>query len=59
MPDIHSLFEKLWADYETLNPSASAIHQLVEARGERIVNDHIALRTYQHPKVGLEALSKY
>lgn len=57
-PDIQSLFDKLWADYTALNPNALKIHALIEARGEHIANDHIALRTFQHPKVGLDALAE-
>lgn len=53
-----SLFNQLWLDYATLNPSALKIHQLIEARGEHIINDHIALRTFQHEKVGIDVLSQ-
>ena len=42
---------------EALNPQAGAIHSLLESRGERVVNDHIALRTYDDPRIGLETLS--
>jgi hypothetical protein len=57
MARINELLERLWIDYRTLNPQAGAIHALLESRGERIVNDHIALRTYGDPRIGLEALS--
>jgi Domain of unknown function (DUF1338) len=57
MAAINELLDRLWSDYQLLNPQAGAIHSLLESRGERIVNDHIALRTYNDPRVGLEALS--
>lgn len=57
MPKIDELLERLWIDYRTLNPQAGAIHALLESRGEHVVNDHIALRTYNDPRVGLETLS--
>jgi hypothetical protein len=57
MDRIIELLERLWIDYRNLNPQAGAMHALLESRGERIVNDHIALRTYNDPRIGLEALS--
>ncbi len=57
MTSITELLDRLWQDYRTLNPQAAAIHQLLQARGENVVNDHIALRTYDDPRVGLTALA--
>jgi hypothetical protein len=57
MARIDDLLERLWDDYRSLNPQAGAIHHLLESRGESVVNDHIALRTYNDPRIGLEALS--
>jgi len=57
MAAIQHLLARLWADYRTLNPQARAIHDLLESRGERVVNDHIALRTYDDPRVDLNTLS--
>jgi Domain of unknown function (DUF1338) len=50
--------QKLWEQYARLNPQVKAIHRLLEERGERVVNDHIALRTYNDPRVGLEVLAR-
>jgi len=58
MSDIHQLLDRLWEDYAKLNPSAKGVHELLDAAGERIVNDHIALRTFRHPQVGIDALAK-
>lgn len=49
-------FALLWDDYVTHAPSASGIHTLLGG-GEPIVNDHIALRTFATPALGLEALN--
>lgn len=58
MSDISQLLERLWDDYSKLNPGARAIHELLNAAGERIVNDHIALRTFRHPKIGIDVLAQ-
>lgn len=51
------LFEKLWSDYSILNPSAGKIHKLLENAGEKIINDHIAFRTYDLPGISVDDLS--
>lgn len=53
------LFEALWKDYSELNPQAQAIHQLLEARGEKIQNDHIAFRSFDDPKVNIDKMAKF
>ncbi|WP_087017591.1 DUF1338 domain-containing protein [Thaumasiovibrio subtropicus] len=51
------LFEHLWQDYtRRLCPSALRVHALL-SEGEPLVNDHIALRTFNLPDVGLDALA--
>ncbi len=40
------VLEALWHDYTASTPHAALIHQLLAARGEQIVNDHIALRSF-------------
>ncbi|GAB4332017.1 MAG: DUF1338 domain-containing protein [Flammeovirgaceae bacterium] len=52
------IFEKLWKEYVALTPSALKIHQLFESKGEKVYNDHIAFRTYNDKRVGIEELSK-
>ena len=55
---LDQLFESMWIDYCRLSPAAKSIHSLLEARGETVVNDHIALRTFRHPKIGLAQVAK-
>ena len=50
-----SLFDELWRSYAAITAQAQPIHTLVQARGEQIQNDHIALRTFNRgPIVGLD-----
>ncbi len=55
---IEALFSRFWDDYSRLNPQAKAIHTLFEEQGWTIVNDHIALRTFGDPRVGVDRLGK-
>ena len=59
MSDLDRLLQSLWDDYAALNAQAHAIHQLLEERGEVVVNDHIAFRTFQHDKVGIPVLAAH
>jgi hypothetical protein len=52
------LLAALWRDYTALTPQAGRIHALFAARGETIVNDHVALRTYARPGIDLAALAR-
>lgn len=56
--DARTLLDALWRDYTALTPQAARIHALFAARGETIVNDHVALRTYARPGIGLDALAR-
>jgi hypothetical protein len=55
---IHQLLSQMWQDYIAINPMAQKIHQLFTQKGEEVINDHIALRTFRHPRLGLEVISK-
>ncbi|MDF0535540.1 DUF1338 domain-containing protein [Shewanella sp. A32] len=56
--DVDSLFAAMWQDYISMTPSAAKVHQLL-GQGNAIINDHIALRTFNLPKVGLEVLAAH
>jgi hypothetical protein len=56
--DLDSLFAALWADYTALTPQAERIHDLLNDRGETVRNDHVALRTYALPGIGIAALAR-
>lgn len=57
-PTIQELLTQLWKEYIETNPPANRIHELFSSKGEKVVNDHIAFRTYKMPEIGLEVLSK-
>jgi hypothetical protein len=55
---VELLFQSLWQDYiRRLCPSAQQVHHLLQ-HGEPLINDHIALRTFDIAPVGLDALAK-
>jgi hypothetical protein len=56
--NVDALFDALWADYVALTPQAERIHALLADRGEVVRNDHVALRTYGLPGIGLDALAR-
>ncbi|MBV7298813.1 DUF1338 domain-containing protein [Enterovibrio paralichthyis] len=57
MERVQALFDELWKDYTArLCPSAAKVHALLE-EGAPLLNDHIALRTFALPKVGLDRLA--
>jgi hypothetical protein len=55
---IDTLFAALWADYTSLTPQAERIHALLADRGEVVRNDHVALRTFGVPGLGIDALAR-
>ncbi len=54
-----SLFATLWQDYINRNPHASRVHQLFNDEGEKITNDHVAFRTFNHPKINVDKLAEF
>ncbi|MCF8381094.1 MAG: DUF1338 domain-containing protein [Bacteroidales bacterium] len=52
------IFDKLWKDYSILNPSVEKIHKLFTEEGNTIINDHIALRTFDDPRISIDVLAK-
>ena len=51
-----NLLDQLWKDYVTTNPPAQHIYDLFEKQGDKVINDHIAFRTYDHPSINVDAL---
>ena len=52
------IFERFWNRYSTENPSAKRIHDLFTARGEKVVHDHIALRTFDDPRMNIDVIAR-
>lgn len=59
MMSLETLLENMWVDYCKLNPDAKKIYDLFTAEGETVLNDHIALRTFNHPRLGIESMAKH
>ena len=55
---INQLFDQLWLEYIQTNPPAKKIQELFTQKGEKVVNDHIAFRTFNMPEVGINVLAK-
>ena len=53
-----SIFARLWEQYTAENPGAGAIYQLFKNKGEQVVNDHVAFRTFDDPRVNIDVLAK-
>lgn len=53
-----ALLDKMWQDYININPLAKKISDVLTHEGEEIQNDHIALRTFNHPRVSVDVLAK-
>ncbi len=52
------IFDRLWKTYTTQNPSVQKVFDLFVSHGEVVENDHIAFRTFDDPRINIEALSK-
>jgi hypothetical protein len=48
----------LWRGYVASAPQVARIHELLTQRGEILVHDHIALRTFGAPGIGIDALAR-
>lgn len=53
---VDRFFAALWQDYTQLAPQAQVIHDLFCANGDRVVNDHVAFRTFADSPVSLDQL---
>ncbi len=59
MKDLSTLLEMLWKDYSSMNSQAEVIHRALEERGEKVINDHVAFRTFNHPGVDIDVLASF
>lgn len=57
---VKQLFEQLWRQYVEVTPSALEVHKLLGTRqSQPIINDHVAFRTFDHPKLNLSVLTQH
>lgn len=57
---VAALFDQLWHSYLEVTPSAQKIQGIFNASQEQsVVNDHVALRTFDHPSLNIEKLAQH
>ena len=56
--NLSELLEELWQDYIEANPPAKSIYDLFVNQGEKVVNDHVAFRTFDDPKINVDVMGK-
>lgn len=60
MNKVEQVFDKLWQQYTEESPEALKIYNLFKENGEdNIVNDHVAFRTFDDPRVDVDTLGKF
>lgn len=57
--NLNNYLQNIWNDYILLNPPATKIHELLKKRGENIINDHIAFRTFAHPQFSAKRMADF
>ena len=55
---LQTLFDLLCNQYSNENPSVKKIHDLFQQENEIIINDHIAFRTFNDPRINIDVLAK-
>ncbi len=65
MKSLNSVFQSIWSDYTAFNPHAKTIYDQILAHEresqpgvQALVNDHIALRTFDHPHLNIQVLGR-
>lgn len=56
---LKTFFSHMWGDYCKFNPQAAKVYDSLSAYGESVVNDHVAFRTFSHPKINALVLAKH
>ena len=53
---LSQFFNSLWSIYSAVTPQAEHIKSLFQARGETVINDHVAFRTFADSPIALAKL---
>ena len=56
--ELEQIYHKLWEIYTSQNPEVQKVYDLFTREGERVVNDHIAFRTYNIHRIGIDVLAR-
>lgn len=59
MQSINTFFDTLWNKYTSENPLALRVYDSLIAEGEKVINDHIALRTFNLEMCGIDKISSF
>lgn len=54
--NLEDWYTALWFDYAELTPRVSKLRELLQERGEYVIDDHVAFRTLNVDPIGLDAL---
>jgi hypothetical protein len=57
--NFQNFMNRMWNDYIQMTPQALKIYNLFVQSGETVLNDHMALRTFNHPRLGLKSLAQH
>ncbi|HKL37677.1 MAG TPA: DUF1338 domain-containing protein [Bacteroidales bacterium] len=55
---LHEIYNRLWRDYTSQNPSVKKIYNLFLDEGETIHHDHIAFRSFNDPRVNIDVIAR-
>lgn len=58
MDKAEKIFNPIWEDYLRQNPLVKSVYELFTSLGEKVVNDHIAFRTYNDPRINIDVLAR-
>jgi len=58
MVKAQKIFDRLWKDYLKQNPEVKRVYELLISEGETVENDHIAFRTFDDPRIGIDVLAE-
>ena len=55
---LQEIYNRLWTDYTSQNPSVKKIYNLFLDEGETIHYDHIAFRSFNDPRVNIDTIAR-
>jgi hypothetical protein len=59
MEKLNAFLDTMWTDYCKMNPQAALIYKALSEKNKHVLNDHIALRTFNSPKLGIKSLAQH
>jgi len=57
MMTLVDIFNRLWKDYSDQNPGASEIYDLFKLSDPQLLNDHVAFRTFNDPRLNINRMA--